>query len=122
MTGLCVAVLLLGAASCGKKLPSDVDLFTQAQESEEFNDAIKKYDLIIDKYPDSELRYKAIFMKGFIQLEDLKDNQRAIDTFDDLLTEYPDCDLADDAAVLKDAAANNTDIMSTFEDSLKQEK
>ena len=116
-------VLLLGAA-CGEKLPSDVDLFAQAQESEgrqEYNNAIKKYDLLIDKYPDSDLRYKALFMKGFIQFDKLKDNQRAIDTFDILLTEYPDCDLADDAAVLKNVAANNGDIMSSFEDSLKED-
>jgi outer membrane protein assembly factor BamD (BamD/ComL family) len=123
--GLVTAAILLFAISCGEKLPSDIDLFTQAQEhegSQEFNEAINKYNLIIDKYPGSELRYKALFMKGFILFENLKDNQRAVDTFDILLTEYPDCDLADDAAVLREIAAHNGDIMSAFEDSLKQEK
>ncbi|UCE66891.1 MAG: tetratricopeptide repeat protein [Candidatus Zixiibacteriota bacterium] len=116
------AVILL--ASCGAKLPSDTDLFARAQEHEgrqEYNDALEKYDLIIENYPQSEIRYKAVFMKGLILLENLKDNKRAAETFDDLLAEYPDCDLADDAAVLREIAAGNGDIMSVFEDSLKQE-
>ena len=110
--------------SCGAELPSDSDLFAQAQEHEgnqEFNEALKKYDLIIEKYPDSQLRYKAIFMKGFVLLENIKDNKRAMEAFDELVAEYPDCDLADDAAVLREIAARDGDIMSAFEDSLKQE-
>jgi outer membrane protein assembly factor BamD (BamD/ComL family) len=114
-----ISILLL--VSCGANLPSDVDLFTQAQEHEgrqEYNDALKRYELIIEKYPESELRYKALFMKGFILFDNLKDNKRAIDTFDLLLSQYPDCDLADDATVLRQIAAEDGDIMSTFEDSL----
>ena len=81
----------------------------------------EKYDLIVENYPQSGIRYKAVFMKGLILLENLKDNKRAVETFDELLAEYPDCDLADDAAVLREIAAGNGDIMSAFEDSLKQE-
>lgn len=117
-------VSILFMASCGSKLPSDVDLFSQAQEHEgrqEYNDALKKYDLIIEKYPESELRYKAIFMKGFVLFDNLKDNKRATETFDLLLSQYPDCDLADDASVLRQLAAEGGDIMSAFEDSLKKE-
>ena len=116
-----IIISILFMASCGANLPSDVDLFTQAQEHEgrqEYNDALKKYELIIEKYPDSDLRYKALFMKGFILFDNLKDNKRAIDTFDLLLSQYPDCDLADDATVLRQIAAEDGDIMSTFEDSL----
>jgi len=115
--------VLIFLMSCGGKLPSDVDLFAGAQEHEgkqEFNDALKKYDLIIENYPESELRYKAIFMKGFILLENLKDNKRAVEAFDQLIAQYPDCDLADDAAVLREIASGNGDIMSAFEDSLRQ--
>lgn len=122
--GVIPGVVFLLVVSCGKKLPSDIELFTQAQESEgrqEYNDAIQNYDLLIDKYPDSDLRYKALFMKGFILFENMKDNKRAIDAFDILLTEYPDCDLADDATVLKNIASKNGDIMSSFEDSLKED-
>lgn len=118
---LCALIFMM---SCGSKLPSDTDLFSQAQEHEgrqEFNDALKKYDLIVENYPQSGIRYKAVFMKGLILLENLKDNKRAVETFDELLAEYPDCDLADDAAVLREIAAGNGDIMSAFEDSLKQE-
>lgn len=118
---LCALIFMI---SCGPKLPSDNDLFVQAQEHEgrqEFNEALKKYDLIIENYPDSQLRYKAVFMKGLILLENLKDNKRAVEAFDALLSEYPDCDLADDASVLREIATRDGDIMSTFEDSLKQE-
>ena len=122
----CGFAAILGAIllfSCGQKLPSDTELFAQAQEHEgkqEYNDALKNYELIIDNYTESPIRYKAIFMKGLILQENLKDNKRAVKAFDELLAEYPDCDLADDATVLREIAANNGDIMSTFEDSLKQ--
>lgn len=120
-----VIVSMLIMLSCGGKLPSDTELFTQAQEHEgrqEYSDAIKNYDLIIDKYPDSDLRYKALFMKGFILFDNMKDNEKAAEIFDVLLSEYPDCDLADDASVLRDIALKGGDIMSTFEDSLEQDK
>jgi tetratricopeptide (TPR) repeat protein len=116
------SVLLL--AACGADLPSDVELFNLAQEHEgrqEYNDALKNYDLIIEKYPDSELRYKALFMKGYILFENLKDNKRAVEAFDLLLAQYPDCDLADDAAVIQKYAAEGGDIMSAFEDSVSQD-
>jgi outer membrane protein assembly factor BamD (BamD/ComL family) len=121
---LAIISLVVFLTSCGEKLPSDSELFTQAQEHEnrqEFNDALKKYDLIIENYAESEIRYKAIFMKGLILFENLKDNKRAVEAFDILLAEYPNCDLADDAAVLREIAAVNGDIMSAFEDSLKQQ-
>ena len=120
-----VIVAMLIMLSCGGKLPSDTELFAKAQEHEgrqEYNDAIKNYDLIIDKYPDSDLRYKALFMKGFILFDNLKNNEKAVEIFDELLSEYPNCDLADDASVLKETALKGGDIMSTFEDSLKQDK
>ncbi len=98
-------------------------MFAQAQEHEsklEFNKAIEKYNLIIEKYPESPVHYKAIFMKGFNLLENLKDNKQAIAAFDSLLSAYPECDLADDAAVLREIAVTDGDIMSAFEDSVKQ--
>lgn len=117
-------LILIFIIGCGEKLPSDVELFAQAREHEskqEFNKAIEKYDLIIENYPASPVHYKAIFMKGFNLLENLNDNKRAIETFDRLLSAYPESDLADDATVLREIAATGGDIMSAFEDSVKQE-
>lgn len=121
--GVAAIVGMILLLSCGQKLPSDTELFAQAREHEgkqEYNDALKNYELIIDNYAESPIRYKAIFMKGLILQENLKDNKRAVEAFDELLAEYPDCDLADDASVLRDIAVKNGDIMSAFEDSLRQ--
>ena len=110
--------------SCGEKVPPENELFVQAQESEaiqEFNQALQAYDTIIEKYPDSPNRYKAIFMKGYIYTEYLKDKSKALEAFDRLLTEYPDCDLADDARVMREIAEKGADLMSVFEDSIKAE-
>ncbi len=122
-----LAIILLTISfiiGCGGKLPSDIELFTQAQALEakqEFNKSIEKYDLIIDNYPESPVRYKAIFMKGFILFDQVKDNKRALEMFDKLILEYPDSDLADDAEVLREIAAVGGDIMSAFEDSVTVE-
>lgn len=116
------ATLLL--LSCDEKVPAENELFARAQESEavhEFNQALQAYDTIIENYPESPNRYKAIFMKGYIHTEYLKDKNKALSAFDQLLAEYPDCDLADDAQVLKEVAEKGADLMSVFEDSVKAE-
>ncbi len=116
-----VTLLLM---SCSEKVPAENELFTRAQEAEaihEFNQALQAYDTIIEKYPESPNRYKAIFMKGYIHTEYLKDKNKALEAFDQLLAEYPDCDLADDAQVMREIAEKGADLMSVFEDSVKAE-
>jgi TolA-binding protein len=106
--------------ACGGQ-PSDIDMFSKAQEYEraqEFNKAIETYQQLIDKYPESEIRYKAVFMIGFNYFENLKDSNKAIEYFDVILNEFPDCDLADDATALKNMALEGKDILSAFEDSI----
>ncbi len=109
------------ALSCNQDVRTEKELYLDAQKFEaaqEFNKALKIYDLIIENYPESQDRYKAVFMIGFLQMEHLKNKKESIEAFDRLISEYPDCDLADDAAVLRDIALKGADIMSTFEDSL----
>jgi len=108
--------------ACSSPTPSEKDLFTRAQgfeASQDYIRALETYDTIIAKYPDSPNRYKAIFMKGYIYTDILKDKNRAIENFDILLTEYPDCDLADDAKIMRQIAESGGDLMSVFKDSLK---
>jgi outer membrane protein assembly factor BamD (BamD/ComL family) len=110
--------------SCGEKIPAESELFGQAQEceaSQEYNRALQAYDMVIENYPESPNRYKAIFMKGYIYTEYLKDKTKALEAFDRLLAEYPDCDLADDARVMREIAEKGADLMSVFEDSVKTE-
>lgn len=108
-------------AACSKSVPSEQELFERArslEEARDYNGAIEAYDMIISNYPDSPNRYKAIFMKGYIFTDLLRDKKRAIEALDTLLLEYPDCDLADDAKIMRDVAEKGTDLMSIFQDSL----
>jgi TolA-binding protein len=114
----------LSLIACGKKAktPTEQALFEQAQgfeKAQEFAKANDSYQVLIDNYPHSPMRYKALFMAGYIQLEQLKDNKKAAKTFEILLKDYPTCDLADDARVMHDIAASGKDLMTVFQDSLK---
>jgi TolA-binding protein len=114
--------------ACGTKKAKVVDekaLFAEAQNFEKSEDYAKAFDLyqsFMDNYPQSPLRYKAIFMAGYIQLEYLKNSQKAATLFQTLLKEYPTCDLADDAKVMYAAAASGKDLMTVFQDSIRAKK
>lgn len=110
--------------SCAESVPSEQELFESARVYEaamDFNNALVVYDSIIKNYPESPDRYKAIFMKGYIYTDLLKDKNRAIEALDMLLSEYPDCDLADDAKIMREIAEKGADLMSVFDDSTKTE-
>jgi outer membrane protein assembly factor BamD (BamD/ComL family) len=120
-------IALLGITlivSCAKKIPPERDLFNQAQQFEiaqDYKKALDAYQSIMDFYKSSPDRYKAVFMKGYIQMEYLKDNKKAVEAFDLLLSEYPESDLADDARALRQAAVSGKDLMSIINenDSIK---
>jgi len=65
-----------------------------AQNRGRHEEAIARYQDLLEKYPDSEHNYKAQFMIGFIYSENLHDYSMARKAFKKLLEEYPDCDLA----------------------------
>jgi TolA-binding protein len=114
----------LSLFACSKKeiVPSAQALFDQAQgfeKTQEFAKANESYQTLIKNYPASPLRYKALFMSGYIQLEQLKDNKKALEVLETLVKEYPNCDLADDAKILLNVAASGKDLMTVFQDSLK---
>jgi TolA-binding protein len=114
--------LLIVFSACGKKLPGDDVLFEQGQQfgsSNEYVKALESYVTLIDSYPQSQYRYKAMFMAGMIQFEYMNNREKAAEMFDKIVKEYPDCDLADDAAVLRDVVITGRDVMSVFEDSIK---
>ena len=108
--------------SCDKKLPRDIVLFEEGQKAEtsaQYTAAIEKYKAIVDSFPESQYRYKALFMAGYVQFEHLKKPEEAVPLFSKLIEEYPKCDLADDAAIMRDAAITGRDLMSIIEDSLR---
>jgi outer membrane protein assembly factor BamD (BamD/ComL family) len=117
-----VSLIALAIFACGKKVPDDKTLFEEGQRcegSQEYSKAFESYATLIDQYPRSPLRYKALFMAGYLQFEYLKDTKKATAYFDRLLKEYPDCDLADDAKVIRSAVSSGKDLMSVFEDSVR---
>lgn len=121
-TALFVTGLAIILTACSESVPPENKLFESASDFEEAKNyikAVETYDSIIKNYPDSPNRYKAIFMKGYIYTDMMKDRKKAIEAFDSLLAEYPDCDLADDAKIMRDMAEKGQDLMSVLEDSLK---
>jgi TolA-binding protein len=121
-SGVIFVLIACGGAKDKTQLPDENSLIEQGQKAEaagQYSLAVENYLSIVDNYPQSPYRYKAIFMAGFIQLEQLKNQAEAISLFTKLIEEYPDCDLADDAAIMKQAAISGRDLMSLIEDSLK---
>jgi outer membrane protein assembly factor BamD (BamD/ComL family) len=119
--GLTLVIVACGAGDKAK-LPDDKALFERGQKAEaamQYAAAVDSYMTLVDNYPQSPFRYKALFMAAFIQFEYLKDNARTIEICTRLIDEYPNCDLADDAAMIREAAVAGRDLMSVIEDSLK---
>ena len=66
-------------------------------EEERYQQALDEYSVLAALWPAHPETYKALFMKGFIQSENLKQDTLALKSFQDLVAKYPKCDLADDA-------------------------
>ena len=116
-----IMLVFLPLLACShKKSASEKDIFDQAtkfESTQDYNKALGCYKEIVDNYPKSDNRYKAMFMVGYIYSEYLKDTKKAVTSYDELLKEYPTCDLADDAQALRSAAISGKDLMSVFQDS-----
>lgn len=67
-------------------------------EEENYGAARSEYEAIDALWPNHPETYKALFMKGFIEAENLKQDTLAVQTFQKFLKRYPKSDLADDAA------------------------
>lgn len=78
-------------------LPSEEELFTRAQQT---NDPAQRLDMYLQlalTYPDGEYADDAQFMIGFIQSEEIHDYEAAGNAFRRLLEKYPDSELAESA-------------------------
>jgi len=121
---IAIAITVFLIIGCANEQLTEEGYFTRAQQYEnalEFEKAIADYTTLMNNFPESDNRYKAMFMIGFLSYENLKNSEQAISYFDRLLSEYPECDLADDATALKQMALEGKDLLSVFEDSVHTE-
>jgi len=78
-------------------------LYTSAQLSKSINlfgEAIRKYDLFAQKYPETENAAKAKFMIGMIYENDIKDTTKAKEAYNSFIETYPNNKLVPDAQFL----------------------
>lgn len=66
-------------------------------EEENFGKALDEYTVAAALWPNHPETYKALFMKGFILSENLKQDSLALPVFKELLQRFPKCELADDS-------------------------
>ena len=78
-----------------------------AQKRKEFNDAIFYYNEIIKYHKNNKDDYKAMFMKGFLLAEELKDKEKAIEIFRELIKGFPYGDLHNSAEYMLGSLLNN---------------
>ncbi|MDA3813026.1 MAG: peptidyl-prolyl cis-trans isomerase [Candidatus Cloacimonetes bacterium] len=86
-----------------------------AQKRKRFNDAIFYYDEIIKYHNNTKDDSKALFMKGFLYAEELKDKEKAIEIFEEFLDLYPEGDLSESAQYMLSSLKNNEDMIESIE-------
>ncbi len=86
-----------------------------AQKRRRFNDAIFYYDEVMKYHKNNKDDYKAMFMKGFLFAEELKDTEKAIEIFEMFLTMYPEGDLSESARYMLSSLKNKEDMINSIE-------
>ena len=87
-------------------------------QSKKYNLAIEQLDFIINKHSTAESRGKAMFYKGFLYWENLKNPEKAKVFFKDFIDQYPDHPLKNDALSSIKIIENNWGL----DDIIKQNK
>jgi tetratricopeptide (TPR) repeat protein len=73
------------------------DYAQRLQDEGKFELAIRLYDEISKFFPEGPNREKALFLKGFVYSEELKDYSKAKEIYRQFLQDYPESELRDDA-------------------------
>ena len=91
------AVVVLGLlVMCGKEY-TDTELYTMATNARSegaFDDAIDYLEEIGEKFPDSDLASKSLFLSAYVCANDLEDLTRAAEYYERFLAKYPNHDMA----------------------------
>ncbi|OGB62900.1 MAG: hypothetical protein A2Y94_04685 [Caldithrix sp. RBG_13_44_9] len=96
---LLVMVILFAWIGCSKKLGEKeyFDMAYQQMGKEQWSEAEKYFQKILDEYPTGMYSSKALFMVGFVNANYLKNYEKARKYYSEFLEKYPNHDLADDA-------------------------
>ena len=96
---LILNVFLLCLMGCSKKAGEKeyFDLAYQYMSKEQWSEAEKNFQKILDEYPNGDFSSKALFMVGFVNANYLKNLEKAKQYYTEFLEKYPNHDLADDA-------------------------
>jgi hypothetical protein len=78
------------------------ELFEYAQNTDDPYDRVRAFEEIIEKFPEDEYAPQAMFMIGFVHMEELQDRVSAEHYFSRLLNAYPDSDIASSARWMLD--------------------
>lgn len=65
-----------------------------------YNKTFELYDWLLEKYPNYEKAPTALFLKGYVFDNELKDSTKAIKLYNEFLQKYPNSDLVDDVKTL----------------------
>lgn len=85
-----------------------------------FSKSLSMYDWILDQYPQYEKAPTAMFLKGFIIENELKNNEMAKEVYNAFLEKYPDHQLRDDVQFLLDnVGKSDEEIMEMIEKNKK---
>jgi tetratricopeptide (TPR) repeat protein len=88
-------------------------------EEERFDNSAEEYRYAARVFPENPEAYKALFMKGFIYAEHLKNNDKALPVFKEVLAKWPNCDLAESADWMVRNIESGGQLMPKFIDSLE---
>jgi hypothetical protein len=78
------------------------ELFEYAQTTSDPYERIRAFEEIVEKFPEDSHAPQAMFMVGFVHLEELRDVNSATHNFKQVLRRYPDSDVADSAKWMLD--------------------
>jgi len=87
-----------------------------AQNQGNEQEAIQRYQKLIQTYPESPHAYKAQFMIGFIYSEELHDYAKAKEAYQRVIDQYPGCELEDDAQWMIANMGKSVDELDIFKD------
>ena len=83
-----------------KKRSSDEDYFSLAYEymgKEQWSDAERYFQKVLNEYPNGNFSSKSLFMVGFINANYLRNYEKAEKYYNDFISKYPDHELAESA-------------------------